>query len=157
MPTFPEVEATDWCGDYKSTPKKEREKPGPPNEATLSLVGHYMQEFRRVFGAEPQIQIKDRAGAKALASGHPEEQAKMIITEFLEHPPQWNKERNLLDLRFIPGAANSILARGKGIAVDDTMSFLKTQADHRHSDRWFEYVDYVKKSGQKKTFEEWNV
>jgi hypothetical protein len=156
MPTFPEVEMSDWCGDYKYNSKNEDEKTNTYKEATDAVISHYKSEFNRVFGAVPMLSVKDRAAAKVLAREHSEDQARSIITEFLTIPPQWNKERNAFDLKFIPSNANSILARGKGIAVDDTMSFLKTQADHRHSDRWFEYVDYVKKSGQKKTFEEWN-
>ena len=128
-----------------------------PEWVTDALIEHYKREFQAAYGAVPQITVKDRTAAKVLAREHTQEQAAAIITEFIKHPPQWNKERNALDMKFIPSTANSILARGKGIAADDTMSFLKTQADHRHESGWFEYVDYVKKSGQKKTFEEWNA
>lgn len=156
QPTFVWVSPDDWCGEYKYDSKNEDKKTDTNKAATDALVEHYKQEFQSCYGAVPQITVKDRAAAKVLAREHTQEQGKAIISEFLRHPPQWNKERNALDMKFIPSNANSILARGKGIAVDDTMSFLKTQADHRHEDNWFEYVDYVKKSGQKKTFEEWN-
>jgi len=156
-PQFPTVEITEWCGEYKYNSTHEDKKKDSNKEATEAVVEHYRSEFNRVFGAYPGLSVKDRAAAKVLALEYSPVQAASIITEFLTVPPQWNKERGAYDLKFIPSNANSILARGKGIAEDDNMSFLKTQADHRHEGNWFAYVDYVKKSGQKKTFEEWNV
>jgi hypothetical protein len=155
-PMFPTVESNEWCGEYKYDSKNEDGKKDSNKAATDAVIAHYKSEFNRVFGAIPQLSVKDRAAAKVLAKEHSGAQAASIITEFLTIPPQWNKERGAYDLKFIPGNANSILARGKGIAEDDTMSFLKTQAEHRHNPKWFEYVDYVKKSGKRVTYEEWN-
>jgi hypothetical protein len=152
---FPTVESTEWCGEYKYNSNKEDDKQDSNKEATAAVIAHYKNEFKRVFGAVPQLSVKDRTAAKTLAREHSIEQAAKIITEFLTIPPQWNKEHNAYDLRFIPSNANSILARGKGVSTDDTTSFLKSQVDHRMAPRWFEYVDYVKKSGKRVTFEEW--
>jgi len=155
-PQFPTVESSEWCGEYKYDSKNEDKKKDSNSKETLAIADHYKAEFHRIFGAIPQLSVKDRGAAKILSAQHAEDQAKHIITEFLEHPPQWNKERHAYDLKFVPSNANSILARGKGIAEDDTLSYLKGQADHRHEKNWFEYVDYVKKSGKRIGFEEWN-
>jgi hypothetical protein len=154
--SFPDVAPNWWCGEYKYDSKNEDKKKDSNVEATAAVIDHYKGEFNRVFGAIPQLSVKDRAAAKVLAKEHSPAQAASIITEFLTIPPSWNKENGLYDLRYIPAKANAILARGKGIAEDDTLSYLKSQAEHRHSPRWFEYVDYVKKSGKRIGFEEWN-
>jgi hypothetical protein len=157
QPTFPLVGPGDWCGEYKYDSKNEDKKTDSNKEATDLVIAHYKSEFNRVFGAIPQLSVKDRSAAKVLAKEHSQEQAARIITEFLTIPPQWNKERGAYDLKFIPSNANSILARGKGIAEDDTLSYLKSQAEHRHSPRWFEYVDYVKKSGKRVSFKRYSL
>lgn len=153
---FPTVESTEWCGEYKYNSTHEDKKKDPNKEATDAVVEHYKSEFNRIFGSNPQITVKDRTAAKTLSREHSQAQAALIITEFLTVPPQWNKEHGAYDLRFIPSKANTILARGKGIAEDDGLSYLKSQSEHRHEKNWFEYVDYVKKSGKHTPYEEWN-
>lgn len=154
---YPVVGQDWWCGEYKYDSKNEDEKKDSNKEATAVVIEHYKSEFNRVFGAIPQLSVKDRSAAKTLAREHSQAQAASIITEFLTIPPQWNKDNGLYDLKYIPSKANAILARGKGIAEDDTMSYLKTQSTHSNEPRWFEYVDYVKKSGKRVSYEEWNV
>lgn len=153
---FPVSGPNDWCGEYKYRSEKEDEKNDSKKEITDGIINHYREEFKKRFGSYPTLSVKDRNAAKMLARDHDLDTACKLVTEFIVSPTDWIRDNKCYDLKFIPSQANSILSRRKGVAEGDIMSFLKSQANHRHEERWFEYVDYVKKSNKTITFEEWS-
>jgi hypothetical protein len=103
--------ADHWCGEWSAIPAPKKKKKTNPDIRTL--IEYDVAVFEDLFNAKPQIEIKDAAAAKLLLIDRDLDAAKWIVREFLEEPPKWNADNRTLDLRFIPKAANTILARRK--------------------------------------------
>jgi hypothetical protein len=96
----------------ESKPKAKTAK--KPNPDVKRLVDHYHREFLRTQGSPPLIEAADAAAAPKILAGRPFDGptgAAWLVTQLLEHPDAWAKERGLLRLRDLPGAVTKILAR----------------------------------------------
>ncbi len=101
--------SSDAGGDSTPSPGRGKKRPNPGVKA---LVDHYLDEYQRIYGAKPVITGATARAAQALLAGRGLAEAQRIITEYLESPPSWQRDRGLLDLRHVAQAANTILARG---------------------------------------------
>jgi len=92
--------------DQKQVPKK---KDGAPARA---LLDHYAAEMLRVRGLKPVIEgAKDITTFRRLLSGRELDEARWIVTEYIEHPPAWYAQRDLFEPEHILKNANAILNR----------------------------------------------
>jgi len=80
--------------------------------AKRALVTHYRDEFERVRGTKPVISWgKDTKVLAQLLSDRSLDEAKWIVTSFLEEPPDWYKARDMVSTTNLVSAANQVLAR----------------------------------------------
>ena len=85
-------------------------KAGDPN--VNRLIDHYHASFMARFGAAPAINGgKDGQAAKRILSGRPMDDAKWVVTEYLQNTPDWQAEQNRYNLADIAQAANTLLVR----------------------------------------------
>lgn len=103
---------TDGCGEFATFPKKKSEEDSELNTMTKDLIAFYCEEFEGIYGKKPNILGKDTGCAKLLVKQHGYDRARWIVGSFLEDPPSYNADHLMLDLRYIPQAANKIIARG---------------------------------------------
>lgn len=158
-PVHPGVEPNDWCGEFKSEQTKRKKKEPSPSvgkEPMNRLIREYLGNFNSIYGITPVLNAADRVAAKRMIQDLGIDDSIIIVKKFLKNPPRWNRENKTMALRFIPAAITSMAHVTSGDATSDVMDFLKTQSDNRDKSRWFEYVDYVKKSCNKVTYEEWS-
>ena len=114
---------------------------------------HYCNEFEKVYGAWPALSTADYAAAKTLLQQDGVEKAQGFISEFLDHTPQWNKDKSALDLKMIPGIRNKLTANKR---KRDGLKLAQPQvARYSKESDWPEYVDYVTKTGNKIQYSEW--
>ncbi len=102
------------AGGAESPKSKSREKSCEPNTTSPKklLLDHYHDEFVRCQGERPVITgAKDTRILAQLLGSRPLDDAKRIVTEFLESPPNWYAERGLFEPEHIVSAANQILSR----------------------------------------------
>jgi hypothetical protein len=157
VPNHPEVSADGWCGEYKPIPSKDKApKVDPKDSAGMNaVVGAYIGKFKEVYGTEPALSSADRAAAKSLLKTFGKDPAIKIVEKFVENPPAWNKEHKTIDLRFIPANANKIIAASKPSEGREIWDFLTGQARlYKEKPEWRDYVDAVRKSGEKIEWQE---
>jgi len=117
----------------KTTTPKTTKKAKKPNPA-LELVKHYRAEVNRCQGFDPVISWGKHAKILGgLLDGRDLEEAKEIITSFLDDPPEWFARRGLYDPEHILKAANQVVARmasgpGAGRKGDDPYADLEAAA-----------------------------
>lgn len=104
---FNQVWEACWCGEYKKRPVKLE-----PDTRTMELIACYVDVYKEVWKDSPLIEGADAQAAKKLISTYGLEKSKAIVTEFLEEPPNWNRDTMNIKLRDIPRAVDAILARG---------------------------------------------
>ena len=155
FPTWMETEPKHYCGEYKGRPRgeKKQEKPKVNKETLNSVVYLYSRLFKEKYGRNPVISGVDWAAAKTMILDSSAEEAMEFVTEFIKHTPAWHEEKKVLDLKVIPGISNKLSAQMAG--RKDMEGFLDSQIVVEHKNDWFDYVDNVKKTGVKKTYEEW--
>jgi len=86
-----------------------------PDPDVKHLVSHYAHEYERIHGAKPVVTGATAKAAQALLTGRGLNDAKRLVTTFLEDPPAWYRDRGLYDLRHILAGANVVLARGEDL------------------------------------------
>jgi hypothetical protein len=92
--------------------RREKHRPADPN--VPRLIRHYSEEFVRTQGSPPLIEAADAAAVPKILAGRPFDGprgASWLVTQFLQDPDEWVKERGLLRLRDLPAAVTKILAR----------------------------------------------
>ena len=98
------------------------------------LVAHYEGEVERTRGIKPMFEFGKAAGVFArLAEAHGAERIRALITEFLEHPPDFFAERNLFLPHHIMSASNELLGRpvrGRGTRGGANVH-IRGQSDYR--------------------------
>ena len=93
----------------KSTPSS-----GPDPNVKL-LLDYYHDTYLAVHKTKPVISGgKDGAICRKILAGRTLEEARWIVREHLEHPPDLYERKNLYGLSHILAAANTILARREG-------------------------------------------
>lgn len=97
------------AGSDSPPPGQKNRKPGNPD--IKRLIDHFAAEYEQRFGSKPVINGAGAKAAQALLAGRDLEEAQWLVTEFLSDPPTFYRDRGLLDLKHIPGAANTLLAR----------------------------------------------
>jgi len=111
---WPSCYASDWCGEFCAKdpdPKQETDTAKEEKTKAHTVIAHYINRWRDLFGTTPHLDGADAAAAKHLLKGRELKEALWIVDEFLEEPPKWNADNNELSLRHIPRAANKILLR----------------------------------------------
>jgi len=155
---FPETGASDWCGEYKRKTSERVEKPGAKKEEMDRVVGAYIAGFKRRLKREPVLVAKDYANAKRLINSLGVDKAVEVMVGFWNDIPDWNRKNAVYGLSSVCSSANSIKPKEKS---DDVMEFLEQQVGIHKDDelfktaKWFQYVDYVKKSGNQIHFLDW--
>ena len=113
--TSEELELTPPGDSQAPRKRRRREKHRPSNPDVPRLIRHYSEEFVRTQGSPPLIEAADAAAVPKILAGRPFDGprgASWLVTQFLEDPESWSKERGLLRLRDLPAAVTKILARG---------------------------------------------
>lgn len=86
-----------------------RKKTTDPN--IKLLVDFYFGRFKAKFKAPPPITGKDAKTCQRLLASRSLDEAKWLITEFLDVPPQFYADKNLYGLEYVLRAAPTLLAR----------------------------------------------
>jgi hypothetical protein len=93
--------------EKRSPSRAPAERPAPSGDHA-QLVAHFVAEFERLKGVQPEIGARGGAGAKKLLQGRTLGEAKAIVDRALSDP--WWLDRNP-DLAAIAGKINSFIGR----------------------------------------------
>jgi hypothetical protein len=86
------------------------EEPKPTNPDVKTLLFWYASEFQRVRGTAMLIRRgRDGAAMQSLLAGRSLDEAKWMVTEFLQNPPDFYKDKP--DPKYLLSCANEILTR----------------------------------------------
>jgi hypothetical protein len=99
----------------KATTRGAKRKKRQGNPDIPALVQFYEAEFARTRGCAPVVRHGSAEKSfQALLSGRTLDEAKAIVSDFLEDPPPFYKDKALANPEHVVNAANTILARRNG-------------------------------------------
>ena len=84
----------------------------PPSPDVKRLIEVYIEAFRNRFRKEPVVPWDKYGGiARKLLAGRAYDEARRMVVEFFDNPPQFYEDRNLFGLEHVLRAAPTLLVR----------------------------------------------
>lgn len=150
-----------YCSEHKQARDRKAEKT-PPDPRVNELLDYYINEFKRIFSAEPVVSYpKDAPAAKKLLSGRSLNECQWIVTEYLENPPQFYREKGLKAFRHIASAVgNGLVIDRPHVGGESIREYVDRQAlslahDDPRRTHLFEYEMFLRTRNEPMPFTQW--